>query len=253
MKKIKIVLLALVICFSLCIPAFALDKHSHAVYDEDASPDSYHIVDDDSEWYDEARDFMIDELLMGRMYTDHYFNGSSYYFGGTYLTFAGERNISRSEVAVIFNRYNGSYDTLSESIYKDAVCEAFVDVPDGQWFTPAAKWAHEIGIVNGVGGAYFAPERTITREEFAAMLYRYTNYLEEDTSARADFSAFADGGSVSSWATDAMSWAVAEGLISGKPDNLLAPQDTITRAEVAVIIYRFNNEVKAHRDIWDGN
>jgi hypothetical protein len=133
-----------------------------------------------------------------------------------------------------------------------ATCPTFVDVPDGQWYTPAADWAYENGIINGVGGAYFAPERTITREEFAAMLYRYTNYLEVDTTARVDYSEYADSESVSDWATDAMSWAVAEGLINGKPGKLLAPQDTITRAEVATVIYRFNNEVKAHRDIWDG-
>ena len=168
-------------------------------------------------------------------------------YGPHYYTemFYGDRNITRAEIVTILSRYNWSRRLPSTA-------PAFVDVPDGLWYTGNAQWAYDNGIVNGVGGAYFAPERTITREEFAAMLYRYTNYLEVDTSARADFSAFADSDSVSSWATDAMSWAVAEGLISGKPGNLLAPQDTITRAEVAVIIYRFNNEVKAFWDLRDG-
>ena len=202
------------------------------------------------DWYRDAYKFVIDEFLMTESLAGYKVLDDGYEI--IYEDFHGNRSITRSEIAVILSRYNGSYDTVKYSLYVNATCPAFVDVPDGQWYTPAADWAYENGIVNGVGGAYFAPDRTITREEFAAMLYRYTNYLEVDTTARVDYSDYADSGSVSEWATDAMSWAVAEGLISGKPGKLLAPQDTITRAEVATVIYRYNNEVKAHRDIWDG-
>ena len=245
MKKfIYLASMILVICFAMTPLVYALDapivKYPEAVY----------IYVDNvakNEWYINAREFVVGEGIMGRTCTKIIPETNEFYFD-----FFGERSITRSEVATILSRYNGSYDTIDAEKYNGTTCPAFVDVPDGQWYTPAADWAYENGIVNGVGGTYFAPERTITREEFAAMLYRYTEYLEVDTSARVDYSEFADSESVSEWAHDAMSWAVAEGLINGKPGKLLAPQDTITRAEVATVIYRYNNEVKAHRDIWDG-
>ena len=79
-------------------------------------------------------------------------------------------------------------------------------------------------------------------------MYRYTCFKEIECDTTADISTYPDSAEVSSWAADAMAWAVGEGLISGKPGGLLAPQDTITRAEVALIVYRYNNAVLAHRD-----
>lgn len=241
MKKILAVILVLTMVAVLSVNVFAATYH-------DWTPPPQ-IVDRDDVWYKEARAFVLEEDLMYRLTVNKYFNGSVYYCGGTYKSFEGEAPAPRSEVALILCRYNGSYDILKGCI--ESKSKFFVDVPNGQNFTPAVDWSYENGIINGVGDDFFAPERTITREEFAAMLYRYTNYLEIDTTARIDYSEFADSESVSDWAHDAMSWAVAEGLINGKPDKLLAPQDTITRAEVATVIYRFNNEVKAHRDILD--
>ena len=251
MKKIFAIVFITTMLFSFTLPINALygyvdtDDHGH-VY-----------LSGIKDWYKDAYEFVNKEAIMTDIYVK-VDNRDGYMV--YYSDFCGERNISRSEVVSIFHRYDGNTETMAphhhfgsyNPPYANSTCPTFVDVPDGQWYTPAAQWAYENGIVNGVGGAYFAPDRTITREEFAAMLYRYTEYLEVDTSARVDYSAFADSDSVSSWANDAMSWAVAEGLINGKPGKLLAPQDTITRAEVATVIYRFNNEVKAHRDIWDG-
>ena len=228
-----------------------------ATFDTADHTDIYISVIED--WYADAFRFVYSNELMFYIVESKQANSNSNYLV-YYFDFCGNSEIERSEVVSIFHRYDGNTETrpLHHHLgdpnppYANSTAPTFVDVPDGQQYTPAAQWAYDNGIVNGVGGAYFAPDRTITREEFAAMLYRYTNYLEVDTSARVDYSAFADSDSVSSWANDAMSWAVAEGLINGKPGKLLAPQDTITRAEVATVIYRFNNEVKAHRDIWDG-
>ena len=244
MKKILVFVLVVTMVALLSVNAFA------AKYTDPWDAYGPQLIDKDDVWYKEAREFVLKEGLMKRIIVNKYFNGSVYYFGGPYESFEGEAPAPRSDVALILCRYNVSYDVLRG--YKESKSENFVDVPAGQLYTPAVDWAYENGIINGVGGAYFAPERTITREEFAAMLYRYTEYLEVDTSARVDYFDFADSESVSEWAHEAMSWAVAEGLINGKPGKLLAPQDTITRAEVATVIYRFNNEVKAHRDIWDG-
>ena len=165
-----------------------------------------------------------------------------------YFDFCGGRDITRAEIATIMHRYAEYDDTYWPSNYKSSTCPAFSDVPDGKWMTPAVQWAADNGIVNGVGGDSFAPNRTITREEFAAIMYRYTKFKNVECDTTADLSAYPDGGEVSSWAKEAMAWAVGEGLISGKPGGLLAPQDTITRAEVAVIVYRYNNNVLPHRD-----
>ena len=247
MKK----LFALILCIVMCVTAAI---STNALFYEKVDTNDH--VDISStvlqDWYKDAYKFVTSQSIMSESYTGHkeLYEDADFYFY-YYFDFYGSRSITRSEIVTILSRYNGSYDSLPIFISANHTCESFVDVPDGQWYTSSAQWAFENGIVNGVGGAYFAPERTITREEFAAMLYRYTEYLEVDTSARVDYSDFADSESVSDWAHDAMSWAVAEGLINGKPGKLLAPQDTITRAEVATVIYRFNNEVKAHRDIWD--
>ena len=245
MKKIVILVLCIIMCVTAAISTNALI--SPIADTADHTDISTTVLQD---WYKDAYKFVTDEFLMTECYAGYKVLDDGYEI--IYEDFYGDRSITRSEIIVILSRYNGSYDSIDDRVYKNAACPSFTDVPDGQWYTPAADWAYENGIINGVGGAYFAPERTITREEFAAMLYRYTEYLEVDTSARVDYSEYADSESVSDWAHDAMSWAVAEGLINGKPDKLLAPQDTITRAEVATVIYRFNNEVKAHRDIWDG-
>ena len=254
MKKLLAILLGAIICINLLV---SVNAERFFVCTDDHAGFDVSVIED---WYSEASDFVRNYNLIFDVlvYADNYlYNDRPFDY---YYDFCGNRDVTRSEVAMMLSMYNCSitipWDLHRYSVetwYTDPENPTFVDVPNGMLYTSSAQWAYDNGIVNGVGGAYFAPDRTITREEFATMLYRYTNYLEVDTSARADFSAFADGDSVSVWATDAMSWAVAEGLISGKPGDLLAPKDTITRAEVAVIVYRYNNEVKAHRDILDGN
>ena len=257
MKKISCVFFTvLILCNTFILGVCALSLEI-----VDIPETKYVYIDDipENAWYADARKFTQDEGIMRPTLISTVEREEEEEDGGMYkyyeksFDFSGDRSITRAEVSAILSRYNGSYDTIYFELYKSASCPAFVDVPYGVWYTPAADWTYENGIINGVGNDCFAPDRTITREEFAAMLYRYTEYLEVDTTARVDYSEFEDSDSVSDWAHDAMSWAVAEGLINGKPGKLLAPQDTITRAEVATVIYRYNNEVKAHHDILDGN
>ena len=246
MKNILALILCIVMCFTAAISTNALNLSIGSTADH--STISTTVLQD---WYKDAYKFVIDEFIMSEPLAGYKELDDGYEI--VFVDFFCDRSITRSEIVAILSRYNGSYDSLPYFPSVNYTCEAFADVPDGQWYTSSAQWAYENGIINGVGDDRFAPERTITREEFAAMRYRYTEYLEVDTTARVDYSEFADSDSVSDWAHDAMSWAIAEGLINGKPGKLLAPQDTITRAEVATVIYRYNNEVKAHRDIWDGN
>ena len=115
---------------------------------------------------------------------------------------------------------------------------SFADVPGGQWYTEPVAWAAENGIVNGVGDNKFDPEGNITREQMATILYRYCNGKGIDTSKQGSLSGFPDAGKVSSYATTALQWTVAEGIIGGS-DGKLLPQGNATRAQAATILMRF--------------
>ena len=114
----------------------------------------------------------------------------------------------------------------------------FADVAANTWYTDAVTWASKNGIVTGVDVGVFNPNGAITREQLATILYRYAEYVGEDVSARASLSRFTDTGSISAYARDAMSWAVAEGILDGRTATELAPTGECTRAEVATMIAR---------------
>ena len=115
----------------------------------------------------------------------------------------------------------------------------FSDVPADEWYTDAVAWAAENGIVNGIGDGKFDPLGKITREQLATILYRYTeNRGITDTSKHGDLSGFSDEKQISAYATDAVAWAVGEGLILGS-EGMLLPQGNATRAQVATILMRY--------------
>ncbi len=119
----------------------------------------------------------------------------------------------------------------------------FTDVTTDAWYTDAVIWANNENIVSGMGEGIFAPNAEITREQMALMLYNYAQCKGYDVSASAELSAFTDGADVSSWASHAVQWAVAEGLMSGMGNGTLAPQGTATRAEVSSIMMRFMENI----------
>ena len=111
----------------------------------------------------------------------------------------------------------------------------FADVPAGAWYTDAVVWAADQGIVNGVSATQFAPDASITREQIAAILFRYAKAAAPGQNVLA---AFPDVGSVSAYAREAMSWAVEQALINGM-DGRLAPTQGATRAQIATILARY--------------
>ena len=114
----------------------------------------------------------------------------------------------------------------------------FTDVESGTWYTDAVLWAAQNGIVNGLGENTFAPMNTLTREQLVTMLYRYAEAEGYDVSAAADLSGYPDAGKVQTYAQEAMSWAVAEGIVEGMDGNL-NPAGHATRAQIATILMRF--------------
>ena len=117
----------------------------------------------------------------------------------------------------------------------------FADVAADDWYATAVNWAAANGIVNGISDDIFAPNDPITREQLAAMLMNYAQYKGMDVSARADLSGYTDA--PSTWASEAVQWAVGEGLLAGVTDDQLQPQGQATRAQVAAILERFLENV----------
>ena len=119
----------------------------------------------------------------------------------------------------------------------------FSDVKEGAWYAEAAAWGHASGIVKGLGGDRFGPDGLVTREQMATILYRLAGLAGYDTGKRAALSGFPDQAQVSDWAQEAMSWAVAEGLITGSAEgntSYLRPGRGSTRAQAATVLMRFS-------------
>ena len=121
----------------------------------------------------------------------------------------------------------------------------FSDVAQDEWYTSAVMWASENGIVYGVSDTAFEPETDITREQMIAVLYRYAKYKDRDLSKDESTSLdeFDDYSAVSDYAKDAFKWSVGNQIVNGKTDKTLNPGDKTVRAEVAVIIMRFMNNI----------
>lgn len=116
----------------------------------------------------------------------------------------------------------------------------FNDVPDKQWYTKAVEWAAANKIVVGVGNKSFSPFMESTREHIVVMLYRYARHLGKDVTPAGSLDTFPDGDSVSSWAKNAMIWAVDTGIYQGTDSGSLSPQESPSRAEIACILQQFH-------------
>ena len=145
--------------------------------------------------------------------------------------FAPNSETTRAQLVTILHRLAGEPEPGGDS--------GFADVAAGTWYTDAVAWAAENGIVNGVSDTEFAPGDDITREQLAAILYRYAACQGYDVSQRADLSGFGDASSISGYAQEALSWAHAQGLVLGFEDGSLRPQGTASRAQIAAVLMRF--------------
>lgn len=151
--------------------------------------------------------------------------------------FSPNRTTTRAMIATILYRMEGSPRVYGTS--------QFGDVEAGSWYEDAVIWATQNDIVEGYTSKTFGPNDPITREQMAAMLYRYADYCRCDMSAGryVDLSKFSDMNEISDYAIPALRWAVGEEIIEGRTGKRLAPTDTATRAEVAVMLMRFCEDV----------
>lgn len=166
------------------------------------------------------------------VYEANLFNGiSSAQFNA--MEFSPNTNMSRAMLAVVLQRLAGAQGTASGA--------GFSDVPAGTWYTDAVNWAANAGIVTGDNGK-FSPSIDVSREQMALMLYRYAkDYAGMDAPVTGSLSGFHDHSKTSSWAVEALSWAVGAGIITGDDKGNVAPTSTASRAEVATMLQRFSN------------
>ena len=144
--------------------------------------------------------------------------------------FAPEQTTARAMIVSILARLEG---------VESANNAGFADVSN-EWYATAVNWAANVGVVNGYEDSTFRPNTAITREQLAAILMNYAAYKGEDVSNRADLTSYTD--QPSTWAKEAISWSVAEGLLTGVTADTLQPQGAATRAQVAAILQRFLSE-----------
>lgn len=150
--------------------------------------------------------------------------------------FAPNSATSRAMIVTLLWRIEGEPAADYEMTFKD--------VAAGTWYTEAIRWAASEGIVTGFTAEMFAPERDISHEQFAAILWCYANYKVYYVSAGEDSNilSYIDALSVSEYAISAMQWACADAVISGRDDGTLDPQGLAKRCEAAQMVMRFCEE-----------
>lgn len=169
---------------------------------------------DMTKWYAKAVEFAV---------TNDLFNGVSS------NRFDPNGSMTRAMLVTVLARLDGV------SVDNNMRC-SFTDVKQGQWYTGAVIWASKKGIVNGVGNNKFNPDGTVTREQVAAILFRYAGFKGIETNERADLSVFEDAGKISAYAEEAMAWINGVQIIKGVSATKIAPGDNCTRAQVAEML-----------------
>ncbi|MFB0919952.1 MAG: S-layer homology domain-containing protein [Oscillospiraceae bacterium] len=179
------------------------------------TPKSFADVSE-SDWYYSAVNFVSQYDLMNGM------SDSSFVPDG-YMT--------RAMVVTAIYRLEGE-PAVSET-------NSFTDVNSGQWYTNAVVWASSRGIVSGYGGGLFGTNDTATREQIVAILYNYAKYKDCDVTKTANMKAYTDASGISSWATAAMSWAVAEKIVRGMNSTEIIPGEKATRVQTATMLMKY--------------
>ena len=156
--------------------------------------------------------------------------------GTSKTLFSPHGTVTRGMMATILWRMEGSLAPKGEN--------SFTDVEAGMWYTDAITWTAENGIFAGYSKEKFGPDDPITREQLTAIFYRYADYKGYKLTVTGNLDKFEDADKITDYAKTVMQWAVGNGLIKGKAENLLDPQGTATRAEIAAMLHRFVEKAK---------
>jgi len=206
-KRLISLLLSVVLLLGVCVPAMAA-----------------------SESFTDIPDNFWAKSYIETAYANGWLNGVAE------NSFSPNGSMTRAMFVTVLYRVEG--EPASEAAHP------FDDVPDGVWYSDSVRWVYEKGVVNGTSNTEFSPNASITREQMAAILYRYAAMKGYDTSASADLSRYQDAGKISDYAVSAMKWAVGSGIMNGRSDTSLAPSVTATRAEVTTLVCKYVDDVE---------
>lgn len=201
MKRTIALALVLLLMLSMQLPVLAAHPFS------DVANDS---------WYRTAVDFVYDRKLMS---------------GTSATAFGPDANMTRAMLVTVLYSMEGK-PTVTAKL-------PFSDVAADSWYCKPVSWAYANGIVSGTSATTFSPDSNITREQMVAIFSKYANAKGLKTPAAASIDDYADANTVSAYARNALSWAVGNGIISGTSASTLSPAGSATRAQCAVILYRF--------------
>lgn len=200
LRRMAACLAALILCLGLSVTASAAEADTGF---SDVAADA---------WYAEAAVYCRDNGLMN---------------GTTATTFSPNATMTRAQLCAVLYRMAGSPETTGR--------DAFADTPDGAWYEDAALWAVRNRIMSGYTADTFGPHDPITREQLAAILWRYAGSPAAEAGE-----AYADEASIASWAVTAVDWARTCGFINGMSDGSFRPDGRATRAQVAAILMRYD-------------
>ena len=175
------------------------------------------------------RDWYYDDVVY--VYRKGYMDGMSS------TRFGGELNTTRGQIVTILWRLTGEPRATKRN--------PFTDVSSSQYYYDAISWAYDSGVVDGFDARTFKPDQNVTREQLAAILYRYAKYMNLSTSGSAYLAKYKDADKIANWAYDAMAWANYRGLINGTSATRIDPKGYATRAQIAAILHRFAVEYGA--------
>ena len=175
------------------------------------------------------RDWYYDDVVY--VYRKGYMDGMSS------TRFGGELNTTRGQIVTILWRLTGEPRATKRN--------PFTDVSSSQYYYDAISWAYDAGVVDGFDARTFKPDQNVTREQLAAILYRYAKYMNLSTGGSAYLAKYRDADKIANWAYDAMAWANYRGLINGTSATRIDPKGYATRAQIAAILHRFAVEYGA--------
>ena len=171
---------------------------------------------------------------------DWFYNDVMFVFGNGLMSginatsFAPYDNATRVQIAVIFYSLDGSPAVESKNDFTDVEYG-----PGTVWYYNAVTWAQQNSIMGGDGGGKFGPNDPVTCEQLASIFYCYAKYKDCDVTVTGSLDRFTDKSDLSAWAQEAMKWAVGNGILNGRENNLLDPKGAATRAEIAAMLHRF--------------
>lgn len=155
-----------------------------------------------------------------------------YFKGITEARFGPNVAVNRGMIVSVLYRMAGEPAVQTSASFSDVAATAY--------YAQAVSWGQASKVIEGMGGGKFSPTRNVTREQLATMLYRFAGYRKLDTSKRGDLNGFKDSEKVSSYAGEALSWAIGSGVVTGRTGAVLDPQGNATRAEAAAMLQRFD-------------